>query len=752
MRDKKFILGIVRKIVRNRSILIGQLEPLYESAADLSTWSRKYSHEEATEEFPNRGIISWIGARPSLDEGSLWQFRVEDQEFEEENPQHDAFRVAPGAAVVREVLDLRRYGTADEIRCQVTDGGVPLNFLPSESVYLWVDEDHWVGPVRLQRRDGTHWYLPPWQETQPLPPLPLHKATTDIAALYIGSQRLFLAPRAEPGVKVGLVDWSADVMVVKRVLTRVRKQDPKSSEVLQLTPKAIELAGQIVASTDRYLQAQQIQRAAAVVAALGNDDERSKQLVDDLIELPSVAAGIEQAKKDAIRNAKMAFDAEMTGEKERLLEVQKEIENSQKLLKELDAEVDQRRASLAEQIESLGVEMESRLQAILEKPAKLLAEVGILRAALGSGRTVEACAESAAVQAVGPPPAVRFGKPPSPFENWKLGEPIREAKQTRLVLGAAARSASVPLSVVQALHAGFVAGGVPVLYGADSFNVLRAYASSITGGRLLWLPIAAGLLEASDLFGRTEPHTGRFAARPGGLADVMREAAKLPGLVMVILDGLNHSAVEAYLSPLVACYAGDQKGEAARHLAIVHPSQLTEDDPYASLATLAWPPNVLLTGVLAKDVTTIPPSPEFWLHSPLICVEADMAETEVGNGKPSAAVASVNGWMELVLWNELRRSLPQKENPEFQKCWSMLADGELRLPLALRDGFRSNYDAMVNWPMEPKLALRKAMQNAVVPYFVAKGATENFLELAGKIFSEREALRKYVEVVEEALS
>jgi hypothetical protein len=108
--------------------------------------------------------------------------------------------------------------------------------------------------------------------------------------------------------------------------------------------------------------------------------------------------------------------------------------------------------------------------------------------------------------------------------------------------------------------------------------------------------------------------------------------------------------------------------------------------------------------------------------------------------------------MELDLWHELRRPLPQKENPEFQKSWSALADGGVRLPLALRDGFRSYYDAMVNWPTEPKVALLKAMENAVVPYFVAKGATEKFLELAGKILSDREALRKYVELVEEAFS
>lgn len=129
-----------------------------------------------------------------------------------------------------------------------------------------------------------------------------------------------------------------------------------------------------------------------------------------------------------------------------------------------------------------------------------------------------------------------------------------------------------------------------------------------------------------------------------------------------------------------------------------------------------------------------------------------MAEADKGTGKASAPVASADGWMEFNLWHELRRSLPQKENPEFQKSWSTLADGELRLPLALRDGFRSYYEAMVNWPTEPKVALLKAMENAVVPYFVAKGATEKFLELAGKIVSDRAALRKHVEVVEEALS
>lgn len=748
MRNRRLILGIVRKVVRSRSI--AQLQPLFEAAPDHSSWSREYSREEVIEEFPNRGIVSWLSVRPNLDEGSLWQFPVEDQEFEDDNPQHDAFRVAQGVCVAREVLDLRRYGTADEIRRLVTDGGISLNFLPSESVYLWVEDHHWIGPVHLHR-NRSRWHLLPSQEAHPLPPLPLYKATTEISSLNIGSPRIFLAPNAEPGVKLGSVDWSADAMVMKRVLTRLRKQDQKYSEVLQLTQKAIEHAQLMVGDSDRYLQEQQVQRAATVVASLRTNADRTKELLTELLDVPSVAKGIEQAKYEAVRDAKISFESEMAEEKERLKAVKNEIENEKKVLQGLEEEEANRREAIGQQVDVLGAEMEERLKAILEKPTKFLAEVGIFRAALGRVKGVEKNGTNE-VKVADQTSGTRFGKSLLPFENWKVGTEVSEVKQVRLVLSASARSAGVQLPVVQSLHAAFLAGSVPVLYGADSYDVLSAYTSSIAGGRLLWLPISTGLLEASDLFGRSEPQAGRFLPRPGGLADVMREAAKLRGLVIVALDGLNRSAVDAYLSPVIDCYTDAQKGATTRRLAITHPGLLAEDDPYASLATLIWPENVLLAGVLAGDVTTIPPSPEFWVHCPLISAEAGR-EGEIVGSKPSATAAlSANGWTSVELWRELRRPLTRKESPEFRKGWSALADEELRLPLALREACQSFYEGMVNWPMEPKAALQKTIENAVVPYLVAKGLGERLLEVGAKAIADREALRRYVEVVEEALS
>ena len=102
MRERRLILGIVRKVVRVRSI--GMMQPLFEAAPDLSSWSREYDKEEVMEEFPNRGLVSWLAVRPSVEEGTVWQFGIEEQDFNADNPQHDEFRVASGASVVREVL------------------------------------------------------------------------------------------------------------------------------------------------------------------------------------------------------------------------------------------------------------------------------------------------------------------------------------------------------------------------------------------------------------------------------------------------------------------------------------------------------------------------------------------------------------------------------------------------------------------------------------------------------------------------
>src|SRR5205807_3528420 len=85
MRDKRLILGVIKRVARNENRLIGQVQPLFEAGADLSSWVHEYTEKEVVEEFPNRGLVSWVAAPPSLELGTLWQFRIEDQDFDRQN-------------------------------------------------------------------------------------------------------------------------------------------------------------------------------------------------------------------------------------------------------------------------------------------------------------------------------------------------------------------------------------------------------------------------------------------------------------------------------------------------------------------------------------------------------------------------------------------------------------------------------------------------------------------------------------------
>jgi hypothetical protein len=754
VREKRLHLGMIKRVARNESRLIGQLEPLFEAAADLSSWAHEYTEDERVEIFPNRGLVSWVGAPSGLEPGTLWQFRIEDQDFRPENPQHDAYRVASQASAVREVIDLRKHGTADEIRVVVTEQGMRLPFLPSESAYLWIEDDRWMGPVRLQRQgEQDVWMLPATLEGQPLPLLSLYRAASpeQVVTLDMDGARVFLAPGAEPGAKVGSIDWSPDAVVVKRVLRSVRKLDRSQREALQLTEKGIEHAADGLLGADRQLLNQQIQRAASIVRRVGTNVKLADAFLEELLEVPAVSAKLEIAKEEAVRSAEATFQTKMAGESQRLEGITREIEQSERALKDVESQVAARREAIAAQIDAVDGEMQKRLRAILEKPADFLANIGIVRAALEVAERDGSGARDSATSKADAAPRVPDRHVASRFQNWPVGSEIRDAKQVRQSLVSSFRAAGLSVVAARYLHTAFLAEKVPILYGVDSYEVLRAYASCVAGGRVLWMTISPGLLDPSELFGKADAQTGRFLPRAGGLADLMVEAQKLDGLTMVVLDGVNRSAVDAYLSPLVACYADSQKEKEGRRLAIAHASSFEKSDPYASVATLAWPQTVLLAGILASDVTSIPPSAGFWVKSALL--PADAAElAEAASGVRQAAAPSPTGWMGINAWKDLRGVLGQKEAGPLTKAWSEMTEGKLRLPTALLEGCRSFYAAALAWPSEPKAALQDTLGCCVVPYVVSKGKEEELVEIASRVAPDQEAFRDWIALAKEVLA
>jgi hypothetical protein len=99
LADRQLYLGIVERLHRRSE---GQpakqrsgyalLRPLYKASADFSEW---LTIENAQEDFPNRGFVTWYAPPQEIAVGSVWQFRIEESfTYEKVNPEHDRFFAA----------------------------------------------------------------------------------------------------------------------------------------------------------------------------------------------------------------------------------------------------------------------------------------------------------------------------------------------------------------------------------------------------------------------------------------------------------------------------------------------------------------------------------------------------------------------------------------------------------------------------------------------------------------------------------
>lgn len=108
-------------------------------------------------------------------------------------------------------------------------------------------------------------------------------------------------------------------------------------------------------------------------------------------------------------------------------------------------------------------------------------------------------------------------------------------------------------------------------------------------------------------------------------------------LYLVVLDGVNRAAADAYLLPLLACSTRSRLTRAARALALAHPAHLSPDDPYADVAQLVWPRNVLLAGTLVQGSATVPLPPELWADAALVLPRAHSG-TQASTAPPVSEV------------------------------------------------------------------------------------------------------------------
>lgn len=750
--DSTIFLGTVQE-VRNRG---GHPFAFVSPTHSWSEMDRQWKTiADVLQEFPTRGNLIWLdlpAETPSA--GSLWFFR------REENPRQGAtnrYRVHDPEEVF-EIIDLRQHGD-EGARAILTEVGLFLQSPPTSRVYIWFERRFALGPVSLVHADRPNfWRLDPNTYHEPIDVVEIEP---DPIAVGIDPKRsrLVMPPYCRPQPTGEQVDWAPDTVVLERAIKLLKRIGPELWEKLSLSERIIE---EMVADfrldeeSDGLvgLRLRRLKRARAILDSLRLTKNEAERLTRELCEVPVIAHRLEAVQETARSEALMAAEKEAAKLRQAALReaehIRQEAETEAAAIRaasdqaraELDrltAEIEHKRAELMAQADALDTELESRLSNLLSRPERLLADVAILRVAsrLWNGAMIDQKSHASALTNGHDASSLHRQRPPFPWDD-DLVEPVllNDEEEFWQTLRSVIRRQGGSRDDAVLLHASFLSGAMPILAGPNAYETLDVYATVATGGRLLWLPISPSTLEPGDLFGRSDSVSGRFIPHAGGLLDLLLHASSTEDLFLVVLDGINRAPVEAYLLPLLSCYADSWRGGGGRTLPIAHPYTLDPKSPYAAAAWLRWPRNVLLAATLVKGTAVLPMPVDLWCFATRI----DVAYT--GGLLDGAGYLSKSEIRHVPLetWELWRQLDMDEENEELlDELCHFLSEEKFELPAGIVRLMYRTFATLLRWN-DPNDALIDAVRLCVAPLAHETGKMEKLLKACEELGLDTELL------------
>jgi hypothetical protein len=663
----------------------------------------------------------------------MWGFQVADNfTYDPTRPDRDKYRVEGTLNPAIEILDLRK-DSPPSIQKWLTTEGYTIPFRPSEATYLWVADEQWIGPVSLVELPGrkNFWILK--DSTQNLSCFKPTPINTIIKVSVNGISRLF-STSSRTGDKIGLVDWSPDSTLLEHALSDLRRISPDSYKALALTTKgvealvtALETGGHV--KTDPFLVRQRVGRAQEIAARLNDTFDVLAGLESHLLNVPAIRAVIDKASDAARVQAVEKLEAEMTKERAALAAMRQEHESLVDQIAQQREEIKRQEEEIVQQVASVDHTLQERLTAVLSAPQEFLAELALLRAgfsalpAMGHSSSSGTPPQEATMTSVGQNIVL----------PWPQAEGSVKALQEAKTLRGALRDRARPLGLtryIDTLHASFMAGGMPILEGSGSLDLIEAYAGAVAGGRLLWLPVSPRIVDAMDLIGHVSPASASFIPAAGGLADVLVDALQSDELCVVVLDGMNRASMDSYVMPLLAGYGVDLAKRGSRRLSVAHPGTISSSDPYYPLTSFTWPSNVLLAGILNQGITTLPTPPNLWQHATLHVISQ--------SDKPSLAEGtSAYTKVTSTFWNQLRQDARGIDCSRLRDILTDLQDQE---PILINRGLAERfYAAKMVVTDDHNRALGETLAHCILPAAVANATDETLLE-AIKTFDDASAI------------
>lgn len=553
----------------------------------------------ALDEFPTQGQAFWPAARDAQKDGLVFFNAVENS-----GGHKDEFKVTEPQLAI-EVVDVRHIGSPEEVRLALVRG-IPGLAAPAWRVILWCGDGSLVGPLKLVAKGGTttfdrtNCYRIPIATLKP----------NDVRTIQVGPVAKHILSVAAARAPDGFVDWDEDKAVLRRALEFASERAKGGGVDVKLTRRLIEeVAGHVAKTGDGAelrLEQMRLTRAHALIARLTHVAGLAGDLVGLLRQHPAVEAAF-KAELDSERNALAAENARvLEGESSALSEARKRRGEVESELASLVKQLKDLRAGWDEEARKVENAVAGRLAEALEKPAEVLASASVLGALMRHNQV----------------PAARPSEQPEgrittcpPWGTETVAQ-VSTVVDLRRRLNASLKAVGLPARVTSCLHSAFAGGLVPLLAGPSALETLDAYAQVATGGRLVVVQASAGLVEPGQIFGRVDNARGRFVPHPDGLLDVVMACEQSDRRVLVVIDGINRGATEAYLLPLIGL-----RNAPKRRLALFHPAAVSDTDPYGKHARLSWPSNMLLAGCLTEGPTTLPVAGAIWRDAVLVVTE-----------------------------------------------------------------------------------------------------------------------------------
>ena len=599
MITERVFLAEIKSVIGESNLAWAR--PLVESSRDQMKWEGPV--EDAAQKFPDKGLVFWFNPPHGIKEGEYWQIEVD------EHPQYDGLRRSEKYQVLRfhepiEVVDLRRW-TENDLRRKLNSDGIRIEPTPLRpEVLFWIAEGHWVGPVDISQSGAGKWVLTSSDPTRLDCWIPGEDAYGE---LQLDKLRMVVSPGHDFGERCGYVNWASEVEFALGVLKRIRKLDKSAYDALDVTYAVFEKYQEVLASSglsglDLQHERARLERGNELRNLVESNEELLNTTVSSLLQSKVVQSELEEEKRDLRSEIETEIELEMMqklkSERSKLRELESQISTQSSELEEVQTKITEEKKRLEEKISSFENALREKLNELARVELQdIFADSVALRAMLSIGSDDLAPA---------PPESSAPRTPWGGSVECERFEKVKEAASsfTKQLIANEVGSKTMAIDIFSA----FMGSGAICISGSSINQVLDLFADTVTGGRLLWIPVPGGSIAPSDFL--VSRNDGSVTPHPNGLLETLVEAESSDELYLVVLEGFDRAPVESYLHPLLASLTESLQSDRNRRR-IPLPAKTAVADTFVS--RVAWPTNVLMACTPTGGTTANLPVPRnFW--------------------------------------------------------------------------------------------------------------------------------------------